>query len=400
MADDDDPNDAINPFAGLPMFGDLAKALSGQGPLNWDAARQFALLSASGGSMLPGSSGAATPPNVDPSVRIKYAELADIARLHVSDVMQLDVPTVEPSVATPEQWALQTLEAYRPLFTDLATSLGPSDDLPATADDDPMAQMMAGLGRMMAPAMLGMSVGSMVGNLARSAFGVYDLPIPRATPALVFVPSTIDQFASDWSIHLDEMRLWVISHELAGLTLFSIPHIADHLRSLVQRHVGAFRPDPSAITDKLTSFDVAGTDPMAAMQAAFGDPEVLLGAVRSQEQIDMEPLLDTAVAVTIGVIDWVVDAVAVRVIGGNALQIAEAARRRRAETTPDDIFVERLLGIRLGVEQTARGKQFVQGVVDRAGENGLAPLFTSASAIPTPNEIEAPGLWLARVSGH
>ena len=80
------------------------------------------------------------------------------------------------------------------------------------------------------------------------------------------------------------------------------------------------------------------------------------------------------------------------------MQIAEAARRRRAETTPDDIFVERLLGIRLGVEQTARGKQFVQGVVDRAGENGLAPLFTSASAVPTPNEIEAPGLWLARVS--
>ena len=52
------------------------------------------------------------------------------------------------------------------------------------------------------------------------------------------------------------------------------------------------------------------------------------------------------------------------------------------------------------IKPRTRGKQFVQGVVDRAGENGLAPLFTSASAIPTPNEIEAPGLWLARVSGH
>ena len=31
--------------------------------------------------------------------------------------------------------------------------------------------------------MLGMAVGSMVGTLARRAFGVYDLPIPRATPA-------------------------------------------------------------------------------------------------------------------------------------------------------------------------------------------------------------------------
>jgi putative hydrolase len=404
MADDNDPDDSIdpfeiNPFEGLPLFGDLSRALSGQGPLNWDAAKQFAVLAASGGGLLSGG-GVSTPANIDPSVRIKYGELAGIARLHVADVMQLEVPETEPSVATPEQWAQQTLEAYRPLFTDMATSLGPSEE--PSADDvatDPMAQMMAGLGKMMAPAMLGMSVGSMVGNLARGAFGVYDLPIPRSTPALVLVPTNIDTFAEEWEIDLDEMRLWVLSHELAGLTLLSIPHIADHLRSLVQRHVGAFRPDASAVTDKLTSLDIDQSDPMAAMQQAFGDPEVLLGAVRSSEQLALEPELDAAVATTIGVIDWVVDAVAVRIIGGNALQIAEAARRRRAESSPDDIFVERLLGIRLGAEQTARGKAFVQGVVDRAGEHGLEPLFTSPEAVPTPNEIEAPGLWLARVSG-
>lgn len=398
MPDENDPGDSIDPFAGLPLFGDLSRALAGQGPLNWDAARQFAVLAANGGGLLSGT-GATTTPNVDPNVRITYSELAGIARLHVADVMQVEVPSTEPSVATPEQWAQQTLDAYRPLFVDLATSLGQSDDLPAEAAADPMAQMMAGLGKMMAPAMMGMSVGSMVGNLARRAFGVYDLPIPRSGPALVLVPGTIDAFARDWEIELDEMRLWVLAHELAGLTLFSIDHIADHLRGLVQRHVGAFKPDASAMTDKLTSLDMNQSDPMAAMQQAFGDPEVLLGAVRSPEQIELEPALDAAVAVTIGVIDWVVDAVSVRIIGGNALQIAEAVRRRRAEASPDDIFVERLLGIRLGAEQTARGKAFVQGVVDRAGETGLAPLFSDPTAVPTPNEIEAPGLWLARVTG-
>jgi putative hydrolase len=398
MADDDDSGESIDPFAGMPLFGDLSRALSGQGPLNWDAARQFALLAASGGGLLAGA-GATVSGNVDPAVRIKYGELASIARLHVADVMGLEVPVVEPAVATREQWAQQTLEAYRPLFTELATSLGATEQLPAEMASDPMAQMMAGLGRMMAPAMMGMSVGSMVGNLARRAFGVYDLPIPRATQAVVVVPANIDEFAADWAIALDEMRLWVLAHELAGLVLFSVDHVADHLRSLVRRHVGAFRPDPSAITDKLTSLDLDQSDPMAAMQQAFGDPEVLLGAVRSREQEELEPLLDAAVAVTIGAIDWVVDAVSVRIIGGNALQIAEAVRRRRAESSPDDIFVERLLGIRLGAEQTARGKAFVQGVVDRAGENGLEPLFTVPDAMPTPNEIEAPGLWLARVTG-
>ncbi len=398
---DDGNDESVNPFEGLPLFGDLSRALSGQGPMNWDAARQFALLAATGGDMASMVTGGGTPvptANIEPAVRIKYAELAGIARLHVADVMQIPVTDAEPSVVTPEQWAQQTLEAYRPLFDDMATSLGQTDDLPEDLASDPMAQMMAGLSKMIAPAMMGMSVGSMVGGLARRAFGVYDLPIPRATPALVLVAPTIDRFAQDWEITLDEMRLWVLAHELAGHTLLSVPHIADHLRDLVQRHVGAFRPDASAITDKLSGLESEQADPLAAMQAAFGDPEVLLGAVRSSEQLALEPEIDTAVAMTIGVIDWVVDAVAVRMIGGNALHIAEAVRRRRAEVSPDDVFVERLLGIRLGAEQTARGKAFVQGVVDRAGENGLAPLFSDAAAMPTPNEIEAPGLWLARVN--
>ncbi len=126
MADDGDDESNINPFEGLPMFGDISRMLAGQGPLNWEAARQFALMSATGADGIAGAGGVPIPsPNVDPTVRIKYAELAGIARLHVADVMGLDVPEVEPSVATPEQWASETLEAYRPLFTELATSLGP-----------------------------------------------------------------------------------------------------------------------------------------------------------------------------------------------------------------------------------------------------------------------------------
>ena len=192
VADDDDPNEAPidDPFAGLPMFGDLARALSGQGPLNWDAARQFALLL--GGSMLPVGGRRRT------ERRSERAHQVRRARRHRPPPRRRRDAARRPRhrtvrCATPEQWALQTLDAYRPLFTELATSLGPPTTCPPRPDDDPMAAMMAGLGKMMAPAMLGMSVGSMVGNLARSAFGVYDLPIPRATPSLVFVPATIDR---------------------------------------------------------------------------------------------------------------------------------------------------------------------------------------------------------------
>ena len=389
MADDSSPEERPDdPFSMLPMFGDLAKALQGQGPLNWDAARQFAQLGATGG----------TPePNVEPAVRMAFGDLARIAWFHVAEVVGSGEAAPDPQVVTRSQWASGTLDAYRHLFTQMATALGaPVADEPDDAAD-PMMAMMAGLSRMMAPAMLGMAVGSMVGHLATRAFGTHDLPIPRQPATVTLVPSNIDGFAADWEIPVDEMRLWVLAHEFAGHALFAATHVRDALSDLVRQHVGGFRPDPSAVADRLGSLDAEGGDPMAVLQQALGDPEVLLGAVTSPEQQALRPRLDALVAVVVGYTDWVVDAVAVRVVGGNALRIAEAVRRRRVETTSSDSFVEQLLGIRLGDDQVARGKAFIQGVVDRAGDTGMAPLLLRPDAIPTPSEVDAPGLWLARI---
>jgi putative hydrolase len=383
---DDDPG--VNPFANLPMFGDLAKALAGQGPLNWDAARQFAAISSTGG----------TPEgNVDPAVRIAYSNLAPIAEMHVRDVTALDAPAAQLELTTRGVWAQRTLDAYRPLFTELAVSLGRSQPPSADSEGDPMMAMMAGLSQMMAPSMMGMALGSMVGRLAVRAFGQYDLPIPRESSTLLLVPASIDSFADDWSLPVDEMRLWVLSQELIGHAVFSHSAARDAVTTLVQRHVGAFRPDPESVADKLSSLDVGDGDPMQVIQRALSDPEVLLGAVRSPEQIELAPVLDSAVAAVVGYVDYMVDAVAVRVIGGNALRIAEAVRRRRVEATAEDVFIERLLGLQVTAALVQRGKMFVGGVVDRAGEGALTHLFTDAGGLPTPAELDAPGLWLARV---
>jgi putative hydrolase len=381
-----------NPFENLPMFGDLARALAGQGPLNWDAARQFAALAASGG---------ATEANIDPTVRIKLAELAQIAQLHVRDLTGFDGPSPEVLPVTAGAWAQRTLEAYRPLFTELATSLGkpvePSDAEALDLNADPMMAMMAGLSKMMAPSMMGMAVGSMVGRMATHAFGQYDLPIPRQDSSITVLPDNIDRFAEEWSISVDEMRMWVLAQELTGHALFSITSLREDFASLVRRHVGAFRPDPEAIAEKLSSLDSDEGDPMQAMQQVLSDPAVLLGAVQSPEQRELQPSLDAAAAAVVGYVDYMVDGVSVRVIGGDALRIAEAVRRRRVDHSSEDVYTERLLGLRLTHSQVQRGKNFVAGVVDRVGEARLSVLLARPQALPTPAEIDAPGLWVARL---
>jgi putative hydrolase len=390
MADGDHPAESgDNPFANLPMFGEFAKMLANQGPLNWDAARQFAALAAANG---------ASEPNVDPAVRIQLADLARILEMHVRDLTGLDTMFPEVTPVARGVWAQRTLEAYRPLFTELAVSLGQRPAPDESADADPMAAMMSGLTQMMAPSLMGMAVGSMVGRMAARTFGQYDLPIPRNDTTLLVVPANIDQFANDWSLPVDEMRLWVLAQELTGHTLFSIGSLRDQLAGMVRQYVGAFRPDPSAVAERLSSLELSSTgDPTQAMQQLFSDPAVLLGAVQSAEQIAQQPRLDAAIAAVVGYVDYLVDSVAVRVIGGDALRIAEAVRRRRVEVSPDDMFVERLLGLQLTNEQVQRGKQFAGGVVDRIGEAGLTSLFGKPDALPTPAEIDAPGLWIARL---
>ena len=238
----------------------------------------------------------------------------------------------------------------------------------------------------------------MVGRMATHAFGQYDLPIPRKDASITVLPGNIDRFAEEWSISADEMRMWVLAQELTGHALFSISSLREDFASLVRRHVGAFRPDPDAIADKLSSLDADDSaDPLQAMQQAFSDPAVLLGAVQSPEQRELEPSLDAAAAAVIGYVDYMVDGVSVRVIGGDALRIAEAVRRRRVDHSAGDVYIERLLGLRLTHAQVQRGKNFVGGVVDRVGEARLSALLARPNALPTPAEIDAPGLWVARL---
>ena len=392
-----DPNE--QPFAGIPLFRDLAKAMAGQGPLQWDVARQVAISTATNGTN--------TEANVDPTSRVGLEQLAPIADMHVRNYTGLatGTGTALPNIVVTNHstWVHHTLESYKPLFTQLATALSnPSVDASQPGTDldietDQIAAMMLSLNKMMAPAMMGMSIGSMIGQLSLRAFGQYDLPIPREPQnQLLLVASNVEQFANDWSIAVDDMRMWVLIHELTSHAVLSVNHVRDSINQQISKYIAGFRPNPNALMDRLTTMDLGTSDPMAMMQKFLTDPTIILGAVRSPEQERQAPVLDAMIASVIGYIDHSVDAISSLVLGGGA-QIAEAVRRRRVESAPHDSFVEQLLGLRLTRQQVERGHAFAEGVTERAGHDGLSQLFTQAGNLPTPNELDAPGLWLARI---
>jgi len=389
MADGD--MNASNPFGGIPFFNDMMRAMAGQGPLNWDLAQQFAQL---------GSVGDTSDPEPDTATRLAFNSLADIADMHVRAVTSLSTGAndthTEILTTTRARWAQRTLTDLRPLFTNLATALQSQDSQLATPDD-PMAAMMANLSTMMAPAMMGMSVGSMVGALASHALGQYEIPIARPhTSEILIVSSSVDAFAAEWEIPTDDLRMWVLIHELSSHAVLAAPAISEGLTALVHAHVSAFRPDPDALMSSLTDVDPSDTDAMAAVQSLFSNPMVMMGASRTAEQEALAPVLDAHVAAISGYIDYVVDTVSSRLLGG-ASPIAEAVRRRRVQNGTNAHLVEQLLGISQTRAQQQRGRAFIDGVIEREGAEKLPALVSAPGNLPTPNEIDAPGLWLARL---
>ncbi len=387
-----DPNDFS--ASGLPFFEQIAKAMSSAGPVQWDMARQFAMMTAT-------NSGA--EPNVEPTSRIAVHQLATIADLHVRDITGLSTSdTTQPpviEVVNRSTWVHHTIEAFKFYFSDFSadsTSANGTESL--ELESNGMDAMMSNLTKMMAPAMLGMSVGSMIGQLSLRTFGQYDLPLPREPKSqLLFVARNSEEFAKDWSIKVEDMQMWLLIQELTFHALFRIKFVRDAVTDLVKQHVAGFHPNPNALGQRLTNIDVTDTDPAAMMQKLLGDPTLLLGNERSAKQQALAPKLDAIICAIICYVDHVVDTVANRVLG-NGAQISEAFRRRRVESSSQDQYVERLFGIYLTDDQVERGEKFIAGVIERQGETGLARLWTRDGNLPTPNEIGAPGLWIERIN--
>ncbi len=292
----------------------------------------------------------------------------------------------------------------------MAPAAGPPPTPPVTDDLVPGEDPTGGLGGLLGqwataigPMFFGLQVGSVVGHLSHRAVGQYPLALPWApSDELVVVSTNIAGFAEDWSLPEEEALLWVCARELASHSVLSRPAIRARMDGLLAELAAATATAQQDVAGRLSALGdpgaIEGTGmDLESLQGMFGDPEALLGDLLTPESRQSSARL-TALAVVIDAYaDHIAELVGQKLVGSHS-QLAEAWYRRRIERGKGEEAAGALFGLDLDQSEVDRGRSFISGVVERAGEEGLVQLWSSSSNLPTPSEVDAPGLWLERIS--
>lgn len=368
------------------LLGSLSGAMGQTDP--WESAAQIANSVASEGT---------SDPNLDPIARMAVEDLARVAELNVRQVKGISLgPSTTVRAMSRTEWTKASLQSFRPFFERFGEAIGQANMglIQSEAPGDPMAMMFGQMFQSMGPMMVAASAGSMIGHLGQHALGQYDLPIPRSGNDVLVVPGSIDDAAAEWDVNVDELRLWVLVHELITHAVLTTPHVGRQLESLLVDFASGFRPDPVKIQEQIG--DITDLSQLANLSESLSDPEVVLSMMRSAAQDLIVPQLDALVATILGFVDHTVSKVCTNLVQDHQT-IRANLRSRTIDATPADRFMERLLGIDITERTLDRGNGFIAGVLERAGQEGLERLWADELDLPTAAEVDAPGLWLARI---
>jgi putative hydrolase len=384
-------------FGRIPLFREFARLMAtGDGPVNWELARQVAVATAAGADelgMVPQLPRPAATP--DPGETRAWDDRLRLAELWVDPVTSLPAPGVALGarpLSRPD-WAEAVLPGFAPLVEPgarrvteaLGAGAGAGMGQPGVGD------MIGRVGGLVA----GLQVGTLVGQLARSVLGQYELAMPAADPAKVLlVPENVLAFEQAAGLPGDQLRLWLACHQVAGQRLLAgVAWLPDQLRRVVDDIALQTEPDASGLMDRLQSMDIAR--PEALQELLEGGEQGLLGPPTAALQA-ATGRLEVLLALTAGYLLVTCGRALEGRLPGLAAIEAAIGRRGTDPQSPAHLFAM-LLRADPDRAGAARGERFCREVLAATDIEGLDRLWSHPDFLPTSEELDVPGRWLERV---
>jgi coenzyme F420 biosynthesis associated uncharacterized protein len=229
--------------------------------------------------------------------------------------------------------------------------------------------------------------GAFVGLLARMVLAQFD---PFRDQLLVVHPN-LGQFGEG-----DGLR-FVVLHEVTHLAQFrAAPWIPDRILELAG----------SVLNPQMHGWarEVAGQMRRRLPELVAWAKDALEGRAQGMPLIDMLPPEQRDAVQSLHALVTVLEGHATHVtdlIGRRALDDYETVNRRleeRRKRPPLVRLLEAAAGFEMKRQQYVVGRDFCRAVWEAGGAGALAPAWSGPDAVPSPEELKDPALWLKRVA--
>ena len=373
------------PLGDIPLFRELQRLLAaGDGPVNFEIARQVAH--------------ALIQDTPETSVATHtfgtFAETARTSELLLSGYtrLTLDEPILARSI-TRATWIDATIEGWKWLLEHLSKSLsGQAESFAEStgAEVNPMGAVMTQI----APLLLGIQSGTLVGHLARETLGRYDPLIPRNDDGrLFFVSTNVERLAEEYALDADGLRRWLAWQDVARhLVLVGVSWVDTYFRSLFMELLDSIEIDTNELQTRLSELQSQGSD---ALQEGLGTEQVL-PIVETERHGQALGRLRAFVAVVEGYAKHAASVVASEVVGEYE-KIEEGVTRHGAAASPGQTMLSGILGVSFDRPLEAAGSTFCAAVVKLKGIPQLNRVWEAPDNLPSLAEIRDPFAWMERV---
>jgi coenzyme F420 biosynthesis associated uncharacterized protein len=235
-------------------------------------------------------------------------------------------------------------------------------------------------------------VGFMLGFLGERVLGQYDIALLTAESApgrLVFLDENIRLVASRLDVPLNPFRTWIALHETTHAFEFEAhPWLRPYLAGRIEKQLASLGGmDPQKIE--------AGRRIRRVLRTAGSGESWMEGLMSAEQRRDFREI-QAVMSLLEGFGDHVMDKVG-RDLVPEVDVISRRFHARRTERTGMERAIMRVTGLDLKMEQYRKGEEFVAAIEAGGGSAALRELWRGPETLPSPEEIDRPSLWLARV---
>jgi putative hydrolase len=372
------------PFGDIPLFREIQRLLaSGSGPVNREIARQVA-------GAIAASAGSDPAPSVEDVRRLAEVVHQSEALLSGYSRLPIDEPLRSEPV-TRAWWVRSTLDAWAWLFEHLATRF--SGEIGRIGPEGTEGGAMQAAMGQIAPLLMGIQVGTLVGHLGKETLGRHDVPIPRDDDGRVFVVlPNVTALAGDYDLPPEQLGRWVAMHETArSLITNTFTWVGRYWRGLLTELIDSIEIDVSALEQRLVELQSGGIE---AVQEGLGDANLPIVASRRHQKALSR--VQAFVAMFEGYANQACTQVAGEIID-EPHRIDEVMARRGLSTTEGEELLAGLLGLSFDRSLEQSGTTFCAAVVSLRGLPLLNRVWVAADNLPSLEEIKDPFKWMERV---